>query len=353
MKKKDKFQLKNNKNQYKAKLRKSKSTKGNISIKGHSVIVNVNMFRFPNKEKNKEGKRHKSYIIKVPLTTRNPNKKILIENVTQKLKKENVIMSLRKELNYQKLYNKNLMIYKDYIFKNSSYYRKNCEDIIKYKKQLNDDLSDFVSCIENYEKLKLDTQTQYQTMIKTNESIIGYKIKEQNSLKEKLNKLNEDTMQQNNILQKLKNKIDDFYIKNDEYFKGIENCESEHSKRYTNLLKEYKRVENEYIYYSDIAKCNRKLKLDKMNKNLCAEEEGDAILKLSEKRVKNEYLQNIAKSINFQMNDIQIVKDAISKEESLLHMLGKYGAQKYKQRILDKYYNKVSRSKSSSQILSN
>ena len=144
-------------------------------------------------------------------------------------------------------------------------------------------------------------------MIKTNESLINYKSEEQNQMKAKLEKLNNDTQIQNNKLEKLRKTIREYRNQSEEYYGGMEKNELKHLSKYEKLISEYKRLENLYQYYFDLEMKNMRIKMDGMNKNLFAEEEDSALLKLKEKQVMGDFLRNIIRDIQTQMSEIDRV----------------------------------------------
>ena len=251
-------------------------------------------------------------------------------------------MSLRKELKFQKLLNINLLRFKEYADKNSNEYKKNYDNICKYRTQLHSDLSEFMNLVDNFEKLKNDYKNEKELMIKTNESLINYKNQELLKLKYRLDQLNNDTQNQSDTLENLRKKLREYREKNDEYILNIEKNECAHGQKYENLLNEYKRLENEYKYYFDLEIRSRKNNLDRMNKNLCAEEEGLAVLKLSEKKVKGEFLKNIIRNIQSQIQEIENLNKRINDDKEIEKLLGKRGAEKFKERMNKKYKNELS-----------
>ena len=122
---------------------------------------------------------------------------------------------------------------------------------------------------------------------------------------------------------------------------NIENNEYAHDQKYEKLLKEYKRVENEYKYYFDLEVRSRKNNLDRMNENLCAEEEGLAILKLNDKKVIGDFLKNIIKDIQSQIQEIEHLNKRIKEDKEIEKLLGKRGAEKFKQRKTEQYKTEI------------
>ena len=324
---KTEFNLKQNK------LKRAKSFKPN-------KVIHIDKFRLPMDNINIEMKD-----IKKVLITENARKiknKILIKNTNMKIAKESLIMSLRKELRFQKLLNRNLLNLKEYADKNSNEYKKNYDNICKFRTQIHKDLSEFVSIVDNYEKDINKFNKEKEMMIKTNESLINYKSEEQRKMKEKLDKLNNDTEIQNNKIEKLRKTLREYRNTNEEYYGNMQQNELMHLQKYEKLIGEYKRLENLYKYYFDLEMKNMKLKLDGINKNLFAEEKDNALLKLKEKQVMGDFLKNIIQDIHSQMGEIERINKKMKEDKNMEKLLGKKGAEKYRQRMNEKYKSELS-----------
>ena len=304
-------------------------------------MINIKKFQLPFENINTELKDIKK-IIEESENSTNKDGKILIKNTNINIAKENIIISLRKELKFQKLLNSKLLSYKENVENNSNLYKKNYEDICKYKEQLHGDLSDFIKLMDNYEKLKVDYKKEKEMIIKTNENLINYKNDETVKMKARLDKLNSDTQNQYNNIEKLRNAIREYSNQNNDYFVKFENNEAAHDERYEMLLSEFKRVENEYKYLLDLEFQNRKNNLDRMNKNLCAEEEGMAVLRLSDKQVEGQFLKNIIRDIQSQIHELELLNKRMDEDREIGKLLGKRGAEKYRERMSEKYKNEIS-----------
>ena len=305
-------------------------------------IIHINKFRLPMDNINIELK-DINKILKTENAKNVKNKgKELIKRTNMKIAKENLIVSLRKELRFQKLLNKNLLRLKEYADKNSNEYKSNYENICRYRNQIHDDLSGFVSIIGNYEKDITNYKNDRELMIKTNESLINYKTEEQIKMKSKLEQLNNDTEKQNEQLNKLRNIIREYRNENEEYYNNMEKNELKHLQKYESLISEYKRLKNLYQYYFDIEVKNMKIKLQGMNKNICSEEEDMAMLKLKEKQVMGEFLRNIIRDINTQINEIEKVNKKMNESKNMEKLLGKKGLEKYRQRMNEKFKSEIS-----------
>jgi hypothetical protein len=315
------------------KLKRAKSLKPN-------KIIHINKFRIPMDTINSEMRD-----IKKVLNTENVNKiknKLLIKKTNMKIAKENIIVSLRRELKFQKLLNRNLLSYKEYADKNANEYKANYDNICKYRAQIHDDLSGFVSLINNFENDISNYKKEKEVMIKTNESLINYKSEEQNKMKKKLEELNNDTKNQDNKLEYLRKTLREYRDERDQYYGNMQKDELKHLSKYEKLISEYKRLENLYQYYFDLEVRNRKIKLDGMNKNLFSDEEDTALLKLKEKQVMGDFLRNIIRDIQIQMSEIDNVKKKMQEDKNIEKLLGKRGAEKYRQRMNLKYKSEIS-----------
>lgn len=342
MKAKGKYHNKNIKDfNKKPKTQRAKSTREFRDKADINSVINVNKFRIPIENIKTELKDIKKIIQDNENSTKK-NGKLLIKNENIKIAKENIIMSLRKELKFQKLLNMNLLNFKEYTDKNSNSYKKNYEEICKYRNQLHKDLSQFIKLCENYEKMKDDYEKEKNTIIKTNENLIHYKKEEQKKMKITLNKLNNDTQNQHNKIETLRNTLREFRNKNNDYIVNLEKNEYDHDKKYENLLKEYKRVENQYKYYFDLELRNRKNYLDGMNKYLMAEEEGIVISKLNDRKVKGEFLKNVVRNIQSQIQEIENLNKKIKEDKEIEKLLGKRGAEKFRERMTEKYNTEMS-----------
>ena len=338
---KNKGKLKNKKN-LKIDPKNYRTTSSRMAKKYNiNNVINIKKFQLPKDNINTELKDIKK-ILKENQNIKEKKEKILIKNANNNISKENLILSLRKELNFQKLLKTKLLSFKEYADNNSNSYKKNYEDICKYKEQLHLDMSDFLKLVDNYEKLKEEYAKEKEMMIKTNDNLIRYKNEEQNKLKSRLDKLNNDTQNQKDTIERLRNTMREYKEKNKEYFAKLDNNEAEHDEKYEMLLNEFKRLENEYEYYFDLELKSRKNNLDRMDKNLCAEEEGLAVLRLSDKQVKSQYLKKIINNIQSQIHEIEKLNKRMEEDREIAKLLGKRGAEKFRERMSEKYKSEIS-----------
>ena len=99
-------------------------------------------------------------IIKNTESSNNKLSTILIKRENIKIAKESLVAALRKELNHHILLNNKLLEFKKYADKVTNKYKKNRDGILKYKKHLRNDLSEFVKLLENYDSQEKAYQTK-------------------------------------------------------------------------------------------------------------------------------------------------------------------------------------------------
>lgn len=287
------------------------------------------------KSMNNYNAKNKSYSVK------------LLKTTGSNIAKENIILSLRKDLDFHRGIKKDFMAYKRYSTDVYCYFKKNYEEILKYKDNLAEDLKDFVKVINKYE----ETITQYKKekimIIKTNEDIIKLKMDEREKLNQRLKKLNFDLENQNNKLQGLKNTISDYEKQNKNYINDLNKNELNHVEKYEILEEAYNNLLKRYNQYQETENRKRKLQLDEINENLCVEEECKADLKLQDNLIKNIFLKNIVDDIKKQMRDVEILNQQYKEDQKLLKFLGKTFYNKLKQRKLELVDNQFSNEGSS------
>ena len=256
----------------------------------------------------------------------------LIKAENNNIAKESVILSLRKDLDYHKNVNKNYNIYNRYATDICDYYKQNFEEIFKYKSNLTYDLKDFIKLVDKYEEEIEKCKNDRQTMIKTSEDIIKYKIGEKEKMGERLRKLNYDLEKQDRKLNNITNLLKEYQEQNENYLDRLNNSELSHMERYEMLEDKYNKLLAKYKFYIDKEMKKRKIELDYKDNNLCKEEEDLADLKLQDNLLKNVFLREIANEIKKQINEIELVNQKYLEEQELLKFLGKVFYNKVKQR---------------------
>ena len=75
----------------------------------------------------------------------------LILNTQKSISKKNLILSLKEDLEYHKKINESYLAYEKYAEDLCKTYKKNFDDIFIYKKDLTEDLKDFIILLKNFE----------------------------------------------------------------------------------------------------------------------------------------------------------------------------------------------------------
>ena len=225
--------------------------------------------------------------IMISLSTYTQNSKTtaakLIKEENLKNAKESVIISLREDLEYHRNVNKNYLLYKQYATDICNYYKQNFDEIFKFKSDLREDLSDFITVVERFEDQIKKYNKEKEDMIKTNNDIIKYKNEENEKLNQKINKLNSDLEMQKNKLDKINETLDSYRNENENYLNKLNSNELNHLEKYEDLENKYKRLKAQYEVYFNMEIKKRKLELDFKDNNLCKDEKDKVNLQLQDK----------------------------------------------------------------------
>jgi len=257
----------------------------------------------------------------------------LENNIREGITKESLIFSLKKDLNYHKNINKKFIEYKNYIEKLNKISKFNYEKLLDYQNNLNFETSDFRKIISNYEKKLFaikDTKGLYK---KSQEQILKEKMKKKEELKTNLNKINNDLNQLNSKNISTKEKINNLNNENDNLFYNIENFDKISIEKYDELLLKYKQLMKKYYYYNDIKNENIQIKFDDdINERKFSNENNEIDIRLKDKKIKEEFLNNIINNIQNNINKIQEENKQNEIEKERIKFLGKTLLKKTKER---------------------
>ena len=257
----------------------------------------------------------------------------LENNIREGITKESLIFSLKKDLNYHKNINKKFIEYKNYIEKLNKISKFNYEKLLDYQNNLNFETSDFRKIISNYEKKLFaikDTKGLYK---KSQEQILKEKMKKKEELKNNLNKINNDLNQLNSKTISTKEKIKNLNNENDNLFYNIENFDKISIEKYDELLLKYKQLMKKYYYYNDIKNENIQIKFDDdINQRKFSNENNEIDIRLKDKKIKEEFLNNIINNIQNNINKIQEENKQNEIEKERIKFLGKTLLKKTKER---------------------
>ena len=257
----------------------------------------------------------------------------LQNNIREGITKESLIFSLKKDLNYHKNINKKFIEYKNYIEKLNKISKFNYEKLLDYQNNLNIETSDFRKIISNYDKKLFAIRDKKGLYKKSQEQILKEKMKKNEELKLNLNQINNDLNQINSKSISTKEKIKNLSNENDDLFFNIENFDKISIEKYDELLLKYKKLMGKYYYYNDIKNENFKIKFDDdINQRKFNLQNNEIDIRLKDKKIKEEFLNNIINNIQNNINKIHEENKQNEIEKERIKFLGKTLLKKTKER---------------------
>ena len=257
----------------------------------------------------------------------------LQNNIREGITKESLIFSLKKDLNYHKNINKKFIEYKNYIEKLNKISKFNYEKLLDYQNNLNIETSDFRKIISNYDKKLFAIRDKKGLYKKSQEQILKEKMKKNEELKLNLNQINNDLNQINSKSISTKEKIKNLSNENDDLFFNIENFDKISIEKYDELLLKYKILMGKYYYYNDIKNENFKIKFDDdINQRKFNLQNNEIDIRLKDKKIKEEFLNNIINNIQNNINKIHEENKQNEIEKERIKFLGKTLLKKTKER---------------------
>ena len=253
----------------------------------------------------------------------------LVTNTQKVLSKKSIILSLREDLEYHKKVNESYKSYVKYSEDLYKCYKKNYEDIFIYKKDLNEDLKDFIQMLAEFEENQKDLIEEKKLIKQSNEDIIKFKLEEQKNLNKKISQLNQDLEKQSITLKDLNAILKSNISMNQNNLLTLQNEELKYKDKLESLENAYKKLIYRYNYYQDVTTLERKKKFSNENINN-NEETNEASIKLKEETIKNNYLKN----------EINIIKNKMKKFDNLNHYNSSKNS-KFKFLKLTKYFKDI------------
>ena len=226
----------------------------------------------------------------------------LVSNTQKSLSKKNLILSLREDLEYHKKINENYKSYEKYADDLCKCYKKNFDDIFIYKKDLTEDLKDFIKMLKDFEVDEKDLINQKRMIKQSNEDIIKYKLEEQINLNKKIIQLNQDLEKQSITLKDLNAILKSNLSMNQNNLINLQNEELKYKDKLEMLENAYKKLIYRYNYYQDLITLETKRKFINENSNI--DETNEASIKLKEETIKNNYLKKEINAMKNKMKEI-------------------------------------------------
>ena len=228
----------------------------------------------------------------------------LILNTQKSISKKNLILSLKEDLEYHKKINDSYLAYEKYAEDLCKSYKKNFDDIFIYKKDLTEDLKDFINLLKSFEENKINLINEKKLIRQSNEDILKYKLEEQNKLNNEIIKLSKDLEKQSDVLKDL-NAILKFNLSmNQNNLMEIQNEELKYKDKLEKMENAYKKLIYKYNYYQDMTVLERRKKFAGDN-SFNKEETDEASIKLKEEVIKNNYLKKEIDALKNKMKEFE------------------------------------------------
>ena len=229
----------------------------------------------------------------------------LIKGENSKNAKENIILLLREDLEYHKKINESYLAYEKYAEDLCKTYKKNFDDIFIYKKDLTEDLKDFIILLKNFEENKIELCKEKKLIKQSNEDILKYKLEEQKNLNNKIIKLSDDLEKQSVILKDLNAILKTNLSMNQNNLMDLQNEELRYKDKLEIMENAYKKLIYRYNYYQDMTVLERKKKFAGENSYINKEETDEASIKLKEEVIKNNYLKKEIDALKNKMKEFE------------------------------------------------
>ena len=229
----------------------------------------------------------------------------LILNTQKSISKKNLILSLKEDLEYHKKINESYLAYEKYAEDLCKTYKKNFDDIFIYKKDLTEDLKDFIILLKNFEENKIELNKEKKLIKQSNEDILKYKLEEQKNLNNKIVKLSDDLEKQSVILKDLNAILKTNLSMNQNNLMDLQNEELRYKDKLEIMENAYKKLIYRYNYYQDMTVLERKKKFAGENSYINKEETDEASIKLKEEVIKNNYLKKEIDALKNKMKEFE------------------------------------------------
>jgi hypothetical protein len=319
-----------NNNTYQSLLTNFSSSRNNFNYKPFQTEINSNDFKKNSVNKNIEIILNR---IKQFEKSIESNAFYLENNIKDVITKESLIFSLKKDLNYHKNINKKFIEYKNYIEKLNKISKFNYEKLLNYQYNLNIETSEFRNIISTYDKKLFAIRDKKGLNKKTQEQILKEKIKKQEELKNNLNKVNNDLNELNSKLISTNEKVKNLNNENDKLFYNIENFDKISIEKYDNLLFKYNKLMGKYYYYINIKNENIQIQFDDdINQRKFNNENNEIDIRLKDKKIKEEFLNNVINNILNNINKIKEENKQNEIEKERIRFLGKTLLKKTKEK---------------------
>ena len=218
--------------------------------------------------------------------------KELINKVDSKIKKSSLILQLRRDCKYFELQKRIKEYNLTEISSKREDYENNIQEVYQFHNQLREEMKDFVSGIDLYDKKVNELENERENILSSSYSIIEKKANEKIQLQNKLNDISSKLNQQLEILKSNEIRFDSLKKQKDDEENKFMQEETRDVDKYNILFKKYRELLTKYNIYekeedndneNDLALTRRAYEGNLMKEDLK--------IKLTEAKLKNELLK--------------------------------------------------------------
>ncbi len=218
--------------------------------------------------------------------------KELINKVDSKIKKSSLILQLRRDCKYFELQKRIKEYNLTEISSKREDYENNIQEVYQFHNQLREEMKDFVSGIDLYDKKVNELENERENILSSSYSIIEKKANEKIQLQNKLNDISSKLNQQLEILKSNEIRFDSLKKQKDDEENKFMQEETKEVDKYNKLFKKYRDLLTKYNIYekeedndneNDLALSRRAYEGNLMKEDLK--------IKLTEAKLKNELLK--------------------------------------------------------------
>lgn len=244
--------------------------------------------------------------------------KEVVNKLDSKIKKERLLLQLIQEYNFHKKDQKDKEENLIDVTTKREHFQNNLKATIHFHNQIKEQVGEFLEEIEICENKIKELNNERDNITSTSFSLMQKKSEEKKNLQKQITEIEGKINQQIDLINNLNKKYEDLVKQKENEEKNLMSQDKLNIERYNSLYKRYKDMLNKYNIYEqeEDNKLSNDLEITKKayEDNLLKE---DLKIKLTEEKIKNEFLQ---KNMDYISNKVNLV----TKDENanLLKMSG-------------------------------
>ena len=249
--------------------------------------------------------------------------KEVVNKLDSKIKKERLLLQLIQEYNFHKKDQKDKEENLIDVTTKREHFQNNLKATIHFHNQIKEQVGEFLEEIEICENKIKELNNERDNITSTSFSLMQKKSEEKKNLQKQITEIEGKINQQIDLINNLNKKYEDLVKQKENEEKNLMSQDKLNIERYNSLYKRYKDMLNKYNIYEqeEDNKLSNDLEITKKayEDNLLKE---DLKIKLTEEKIKNEFLQK-------NIDDISNKVNLISNNENLNNLIKMNGFKKY------------------------